>query len=274
MEPNFGCCTANMHQGWPKLVQSLWLATRDGGLAAVLYAPSEVKTIAGGVPVTILEETEYPFRDTVTFTITPERPVEFPLTLRVPAWAEGATLSVNGETPKTVPAGSDSTIVMVTWKAGDRIVLRLPMRTRLSTWLHDAVAVERGPLVYSLRIDEEWKEITSGMKRPAVAPAKDWQVTARSPWNYGLLVTPATVASLVVKEKPVGDFPFSPLGAPIEIAAPARRVSGWVMVEGSAGPLPQSPVTSKEQTETVTLVPYGSAKLRVTVFPVVATKGR
>jgi hypothetical protein len=268
MEPNFGCCTANMHQGWPKLVQSLWMATRDGGLAAVLYAPNEVRTIAGGVPVTILEETEYPFRGTVTFTITPERPVEFPFTLRIPGWAAGATISRNGGTPVVAPAGH-ATFERVTWNPGDRVVLTLPMRTRLSTWHRDSVAVERGPLVFSLTLDEEWREVAGGMKHPAVAPAKDWEVRPRSPWNYGLLVTPATVASLVVDEKPVGDFPFSPLGAPIEIAAEARRIPGWTIVDGSAGPLPQSPVASKEKTETVTLVPYGSAKLRVTEFPVV-----
>ena len=45
IEPNFGCCTANMHQGWPKLVQSLWMSTPDKGLAAVTYAPSEVRTL-------------------------------------------------------------------------------------------------------------------------------------------------------------------------------------------------------------------------------------
>ena len=65
IEPNFGCCTANMHQGWPKLVQSLWMATPDKGLAAVTYAPSEVRTVAGGVEVTIVEDTDYPFRDAV-----------------------------------------------------------------------------------------------------------------------------------------------------------------------------------------------------------------
>ena len=35
LEPNFGCCTANMHQGWPKFVAHLWMATPDEGLAAV-----------------------------------------------------------------------------------------------------------------------------------------------------------------------------------------------------------------------------------------------
>src|SRR5258706_15044819 len=71
LEPNFGCCTANMHQGWPKLAASLWMATRDAGLAAIAYGPSIVTTTAGGVPVTIEEQTEYPFRETIGLTIRP-----------------------------------------------------------------------------------------------------------------------------------------------------------------------------------------------------------
>ena len=43
LEPNFGCCTANLHQGWPKLVASMWMATPDGGLAAVAYGPCSVE---------------------------------------------------------------------------------------------------------------------------------------------------------------------------------------------------------------------------------------
>ena len=72
IEPNFGCCTANMHQGWPKLVQSLWMATPDNGLAAVTYAPSEVRARSPAASsVTIVEDTDYPFRDAVRFTVTP-----------------------------------------------------------------------------------------------------------------------------------------------------------------------------------------------------------
>ena len=57
-----------MHQGWPKFVQNLWYATCDGGLAALVYAPSTVTTrVAGDIDVTIRETTDYPFGETVSF---------------------------------------------------------------------------------------------------------------------------------------------------------------------------------------------------------------
>src|SRR5262249_27757950 len=85
LEPNFGCCTANMHQGWPKFVKSLWMATGEKeGLVAVAYGPCQVTALVGdGVEVTVVEETEYPFRETITFRIQTEQAVRFPLMLRI-----------------------------------------------------------------------------------------------------------------------------------------------------------------------------------------------
>src|SRR5467141_1093780 len=94
LQPNFGCCTANMHQGWPKLASSLWMATPDDGLAAIVYGPSEVSiSLRGETQVTIEEQTNYPFRDSVTLGIKVAKPSSFPLVLRIPAWAAGATVA-------------------------------------------------------------------------------------------------------------------------------------------------------------------------------------
>src|SRR5262249_9771247 len=92
LEPNFGCCTANLHQGWPKFASHLWMKTGDGGLAVVAYAPCVVETRIQGQPVKVGVETEYPFRAGVTLKVTAREPLAFPLHLRVPGWAEKLTI--------------------------------------------------------------------------------------------------------------------------------------------------------------------------------------
>src|SRR6267142_6872861 len=90
-------------------------------------APSEVRTtVAGGTPLSITEETEYPFRGEVRLKLASERPVEFPLLLRIPAWAQRASVSVNGQAVEGVRAGQ-FVRVQRAWKAGDAVVLNLPM---------------------------------------------------------------------------------------------------------------------------------------------------
>ena len=85
---NFGCCTANMHQGWPKFVSNLWMKTPDGGLAVVAYAPCVVETKIQGKPVKVAVETAYPFRDEIAITVTVPEPMTFPLQLRLPGLGE------------------------------------------------------------------------------------------------------------------------------------------------------------------------------------------
>jgi hypothetical protein len=148
------------------------------------------------------------------------------------------------------------------WRAGDRVELRFPMALRLSHWYNNSIAVERGPLVYSLRVGESWHKLKQ------TGPASDWEIYPTSPWNYGLVADPKNPAgAFTVKERPLARQPFSAMDAPIEITAKARRVPQWGLVDDSPGPLPTSPVTSRRAEETVTLVPYGAAKLRITAFP-------
>jgi DUF1680 family protein len=84
LEPNYGCCTSNMHQGWPKFAANLWMRAPDQGIAAVAYAPSTARFQSRGTPVRISVDTEYPFRETLQLTVQVNKPVRFPLLLRVP----------------------------------------------------------------------------------------------------------------------------------------------------------------------------------------------
>ena len=265
LEPNFGCCTANMHQGWPKLTASLWMADANGGLAAAIYAPCEVRTtVGGGVPVTIEEETLYPFRGDVVLTVRPEHPVHFPMQLRIPHWADNASIRVNGKAADGSRAGSFA-VVNREWKAGDRVEIHFPMKPRVTRWYHNSVAVERGPVIFSLNVAADWKKLrTRGM-------TADWEVQPKSPWNYALEVNERTAGSaLKVTEQSADKDVFTLNGAPLRIEVKGRRAPEWQETQGVAGELPQSPMASSKPEETLTLVPYGAAKLRITAFPEVA----
>ena len=274
LEPNFGCCTANLHQGWPKLVASLWMGTPDLGLAAVAYGPSDVRARVGrGIGVTIEERTDYPFRQDVELVIKPDVPYAFPLQLRIPAWAANATVTLNGVAVEGVTPGTFLKLQR-TWRPGDRIALHFPMTPAVTAWYRDGVSIDRGPLVFALPIGEDWRKVTQGLKHPATAPAADWEIYPTTPWNYGLLAEPGSGTGLKVDEESVGETPFNATSPAVSIHVTGRKVPEWQLEDGSAGTLPQSPVISAEPDEALTLVPYGSARLRVTVFPRVAGNGK
>jgi hypothetical protein len=262
LEPNFGCCTANLHQGWPKLVSSLWMATPDGGLVTAAYAPNQVHTKLHGIQVTIDEQTDYPFRGMAQFVVHAPRAVAFPLVLRIPAWAGSAAVSVNG-TPHQIQQ-SGLYPINRTWKDGDRVEIRFPMNSRVTHWYHDAAVFERGALVFSLPLDGQWSQLKKYSEKSA-----DWQITPAADWNYAVELGDCDAK---VSDGPVGAVPFDVKNPPASLVIRGRRDRNWVMVENSAGPVPVSPVTSQDPLQTLTLVPYGAAKLRITAFPYLKEK--
>ena len=260
---NYRCCPHNYGMGWPYYVEEMWVATPDGGLAATLHGPATVTAKVGnGTTVSIKADTTYPFGDTVTYTVTTPSPTAFPLYLRVPGWCSSPALTVNGSAA-AVPAGPAYGKISRTWSTGDKIILRLPMHARTSTWTanHKSVSVGFGALTFSLAITENWSQ-TGGT---ATWPTRE--VRPGSAWNYGL--DNGTQFAVTTGLGNVND-PFTPASAPIRITTPARKIPGWLAdADTIVTPLQDSPTPSGQPVEQITLIPMGAARLRITSFPTI-----
>lgn len=275
LEPNFGCCTANMHQGWPKFASHLWMKTSDGGLAVLAYAPCAITTVIAGANVKLEVKTAYPFRDQISITVTVSKPVALPLYLRLPGWATSTSLLCDGTLIKNEPRDpqasylrfweSDRAGNVSVWSGTKKLTLTFPMSARIQERDGGAVAVERGPLVYALGIETEWRKLRD---RKGI-PFADWEVYPKSPWNYALEIDRGhPEKSLRFVEHVVGSQPFSIKGAPVVATIQGRRLPGWTIARGAAAPPPVSPVRSDAPLEPIALVPYGCTDLRISEFPV------
>jgi hypothetical protein len=266
---NYRCCPHNYGQGWPYYAETLWLGTSDSGLCAALYAPSDVKAKVGadGAMVGIAQETDYPYGDTVKMTISAAKPVAFPLYLRIPGWCENPTVKVNGRAVAASATPQSFLAVNRTWKNGDVISLHLPMHTKVNTWAanNNAVSVDHGPLTFALMFDEDWKQTGGTAQWP------QYEVHPKSAWNYGLVLDqnhPEKSFDVIRKSGAMPENPWTHETNPIELRVKARKIPQWQADRYNVVDLLQpSPARSTEPVETVTLIPMGAARLRISAFP-------
>jgi len=283
--PDFACCLANMHQGWPKFIETMWMATNDNGLALVTYGPSIVKAkVTNGNEITITEETDYPFKGSVKLTVNTNKAVRFPIELRIPGWADSVTVRFKNNTVHVKNASTYK--IKERWRDGDQIFIELPMQLRLENYWNNSVALLRGPLYFSLRIDKDYKSVKINYDNFNYKGSVDWEIDPKSSWNYGLVINKTYLTrGINITDNPPGKYPFADKGdmvwspdssryvpwtqdAPVVISARGMKIPEWTLKDNSADVPPLSPVKPEGDVESVTLVPYGCARLRITEFPV------
>lgn len=301
--PMTECCPGNVNRMMPVFVSRLWLKDASNGLVAAMYAPSSISTIVGpkNTPITIDEITNYPFSDRIQFVFKPENPVAFGFSLRVPNWCTAPELSFNGSKME-ISSNQSYITINQKFKFGDTLTLLLPQQIKLTNWPDSGISVERGPLVYALKIEEDWKVDTSDKRSTSTFPA--YNLFPASTWNYALCINPSTLGDNIrLVTKPMTDNPWSIQSAPLELIVQARKVEDWNIIKTNTvraeawkpiyvnglvtewvldkiydrkgnfiftPPLPNPetlPSRLSKDMEEITLVPYGCTKLRITIFP-------
>lgn len=258
LEPNFGCCTSNMGQGFPKLCLSSFFQKGDGIASAVLV-PSELHTKLEDAEVTVTLDTDYPFRGTLNYTVTVSRPISFPLYIRIPGFAKSARVDGQNAAPGTFFE------VCREWSGTTAVQAELFFDTELKDGFDGMKSVVRGPLLYALNIDAEWhplEYVKDGVTRKF--PYCDFELLPTSEWQYALAGREFTPVEL----PPDNAYRFSPEGAPIALEADLVRID-WGEAYGVAfaSPRDRTPLGTPVK---MRLIPYGCTNLRLSVLPLVA----
>lgn len=196
------CCPPNVARLFASLGEYVYAQGPDDDLYVNLFVGSEADLEVEGQPVTLTQQTEYPWGDSTTVSVETETPVETALRVRVPPWCADLTASLNGELVD-VDADDEYVVLDRTWADGDSVTLEfsLPV-TRLAAHPNvpddaDRVAIQRGPLVYCV---EETDLDGAAPSHLRVDPTTDVQTQQRDDLLDGV-VTVETDARAVTTEK-------------------------------------------------------------------------
>ena len=252
LEPNFGCCTANMHQGWPKLVLSSFMH-RDDTVIQVVPVPTELNTAAQRISV----QTDYPFNNSFIYDV--EAKKDFTFQIRIPSFAKN--LTVDGEAVKS----EDLSFAFCAGEARQiRISFEVPVYMEQRP--HGLYAVKRGSLVFSVPIQMEKRMHEyekNGVERKH--PYCDYEYIPCSDWNYAY-----SSDFFEAEFRGIDSVPFSSEKPPVVVKASVKSIP-WGLEDGfetvcAKVPASLDPIGEEKEVE---LWPYGCAKLRMTELPLV-----
>lgn len=250
LEPNYGCCTANFNQGWPKFALSPFMHNGSTIINAVM-----LPSVLNDNGITIKLETNYPFENKMHYYIDSEK--DFDFVIRIPSFAKN--IKVNGENAET----KDLEFAIKTGKT--EIELVFETAPHLKERPNNLYALQMGSLLFSVPVayEKEMREYTKkGVERKF--PYCDYEFIPTTPWNYGY-----SNADFEVIFNGISDVPFSQANPPVTIKANMQQIN-WGLKFPYKSVARKTPKSTKpiSDIQSIELCPYGCARLRMTEMPV------
>ncbi len=284
--PGTECCAGNVNRFFPNYCAAMWFRKGRSTVYSALFGASEYKH---NKDVKIKQITDFPFSDEIKYEFDMKAPKKLKFNVRIPAWAVGAEIYVNGDKQELLVKNGFA-LVEREFANGDVVTVNLPSELKVVE-NRDEVYVEKGPLLYTYgmvgdrQIDKSEKN--SSKKFPAYNMYPDKK------WNYGLCTDEESLKEIKIIRSEMSDSPFEVGSAPIKIEVSVRELKDWDFEhknvihpvynlytrpwnrETKKGKytftpkLPTDEFVKKHgvgEKEKILLVPYGAGKVRLTVF--------
>lgn len=250
LEPNFGCCTANFNQGWPKFTLSAFMHKGDTIINSVML-PSVLND--NGIEIKL--ETDYPFKNKMHYYIDADK--DFKFAIRIPSFAK--KLKVNGENAEV------KDLELEIRQGKTEIEIEFTATPYLKERPNNLYALQMGSLLFSVPIGYEKKireYVKKGVERKF--PYCDYHFIPKTPWNYCY-----ADKAFQIKFNGIGDTPFSQEKPPVTIKANMQQIN-WGLKFPYKSVCRKTPKSTKpiSDVQKIDLCPYGCARLRMTEMPI------
>ncbi len=143
------CCNANAPRAFAMIPRVLYRTPQEGRVDVNLYIPSTATIQLGKRSLELEQETDYPRTGEIQLTVNPDKgkPLQATIALRIPEWAEGAQVEVNGQALNGVVRGRYCQVNRE-WQPGDKIRLKMELEGKVVE-MNGCLALERGPVVFA-----------------------------------------------------------------------------------------------------------------------------
>ncbi len=293
--PNFtpACCPGQVNRIMPNYAARMWMLDKKNNVTAMLYGPSKINFTFKKTPVTIIEDTNYPFSDKINFKILTKKKIKFSFILRIPGWSKNAAIYINNEKQKNRLKPGTFVKINRTFSNNDTITLSIPMSLKTSKWGETGIAIEYGPLVFALPIKEKWKKFTKTNKLMEDSTLNFWEVKPKGKWNYAITLNRKIPLEKQIKiiKREHSEYPWQIGNPPIILKVPVKKIKNWKLIKTNkvlrgnkkvwklkeikgkfifTPDLPDKKELKKNisgKTKYITLIPYGATHLRLSIFP-------